>query len=178
MLYTLLFPALRDIALEAAGTSLEALLSTVGVGVDWALVNQPVVDWARDYTLQLSTSLTDVSNKFVTDEITAWMESGQPIGALIDSLAPMFGPTRADMIATTEVTRAYAEGNTATWKASGVVTARRWMTAEDELVCPICGDLDGEEAGFDEQFGNEYDGPPAHPRCRCYIQPVVRESND
>ncbi len=38
----------------------------------------------------------------------------------------------------------------------------RWETAEDELVCPECGPLDGESWPLGE--GPE---PPLHNHCRC-----------
>jgi len=50
-----------------------------------------------------------------------------------------------------------------------------WGTAEDEVVCPICGGLNGQVVGLDQPFnldGDEYDFP-AHPRCRCDQLPVV-----
>jgi hypothetical protein len=43
-----------------------------------------------------------------------------------------------------------------------------WMTEQDDLVCPICEPMDGEEIDLGS-------GPPAHPGCRCYSKPVVSE---
>ena len=43
-----------------------------------------------------------------------------------------------------------------------------WITANDAAVCPICGPLHQREyADWAERFP---DGPPAHPRCRCYLE--------
>lgn len=42
-----------------------------------------------------------------------------------------------------------------------------WQTAEDERVCPVCGPLhDARDARWASKFPN---GPPAHPRCRCWL---------
>jgi hypothetical protein len=79
------------------------------------------------------------------------------------------------MIAVTEVTRSYAEGNQIAWKESGVVEGKEWNTANDEIVarCPICWPLHGVVIPIGEEFDGGFDGPPAHPRCRCWITPVV-----
>ena len=47
------------------------------------------------------------------------------------------------------------------------------MTQEDALVCPICGPLHGKTK---ENWG-EFDGPPAHYMCRCFLEWVIRLSN-
>ncbi|HAW77441.1 MAG TPA: hypothetical protein DCW74_17115 [Alteromonas australica] len=49
-----------------------------------------------------------------------------------------------------------------------------WMTQEDALVCPICGPLHGKTK---ENWG-EFDGPPAHYMCRCFLEWVIRLSNE
>ncbi|CAK0767656.1 hypothetical protein CCP3SC1AL1_4240001 [Gammaproteobacteria bacterium] len=179
-LYRVLFPLVRNAAVAGAGGALEGL-DAMGVGVDWGLVNQAVAAWARGYTYDLVRQINGTTRKFLQGEIPAWVESGDPLEALIETLKPMFGKVRAEMIAATEVTRAFAEGNLATWRVSGVVKGKRWYTAEDELVCPICGPLAGMEVGLDENgFTTEEGGegltaPPAHVNCRCWLQPVVGE---
>ncbi len=60
------------------------------------------------------------------------------------------------------------------WVSAQAKTKRRiqWHTAEDELVCPICGPLDGRIVDAGESFGVDGEGEPiynepAHPNCRC-----------
>ena len=84
-----------------------------------------------------------------------------------------YSEERARQLAVTEVTRAFAEGNMAAWRAAGVIEKRRWNTNNDELVCPVCGPLAGQVRGLDDEFGDGIPLPPAHPRCRCWITPVV-----
>jgi hypothetical protein len=111
-------------------------------------------------------------------------------------LQPIFGATRAEAIAATEVTRVVAAGNETLWQSTGVVSGKRWMTARDERVCPICGPLHGRltelNRGFEftpddlannEELRKALRGataitilrPPAHVRCRCWEQPFVSE---
>jgi hypothetical protein len=51
----------------------------------------------------------------------------------------------------------------------------KWCTGEDDLVCPVCSELDGKVVGTGEVFAPDIDIPPAHVNCRCWIQPVVSE---
>jgi SPP1 gp7 family putative phage head morphogenesis protein len=178
-LFNVLYPLLRRTILDAAKAALEDLLE-MGVGIEWDLVNTQVVRWIHDYVTDLSSGITSTSSRYVQEAVADWIGSGQHLDELVDILQPMFGEVRARMIATTEVTRAYSEGNQATWRASGVVDGKRWNTAVDELVCPICEPLDGMEIGLEEDgFTTEagdigLTGPPAHPSCRCWLSPVVK----
>ncbi len=86
-----------------------------------------------------------------------------------------FSPARAEMAAITEVTRAISAaefgiaGYLATIDDPGLRKLLRpvWYTKDDELVCPVCGPLHGLGK---EEWGKVFPlGPPAHPRCRCWL---------
>lgn len=179
-LLELLFPLLTGAALAGAEEALEELLE-MGMGVDWGLVNTRAVEWARRFAALLAADITETTRAFVGEAIAQWMESGERLEVLIEVLEPMFGRVRAEMIGVTETTRSWAEGNLATWRESGVVKGKRWETANDELVCPICEPLNGMVVGLDENgFTTEEGGmgltaPPAHVRCRCGLAPVVEK---
>lgn len=82
---------------------------------------------------------------------------------------------RAQMIAETETAKAYTQGYrgyVAQQVQNGALRpgVMVWDTAQDEAVCPVCGALNGQESDAKFTFrlnGKTYDGPPAHPRCRC-----------
>ena len=75
---------------------------------------------------------------------------------------------RAEVIATTEVTRAYSAATNETQallNETGLQMERVWNTQNDELVCPICGPLNQQPESV---WAGEFpEGPPAHPNCRC-----------
>lgn len=158
-------------------------LERIGLGIDWALVNEAAREWVlgtegiSGYLQELYDQIQESSRRALRQEIAAWIESGEALPDLVKRLEPTFGKKRAELIASTEVTRAYAEGNTRAWQASGLVTLREWRTANDERVCPVCGPLHKKRAGFDEPFEGGPESPPAHPRCRCWLVPVVEVSN-
>jgi SPP1 gp7 family putative phage head morphogenesis protein len=163
-----LFQTLLPFVLAAATDGATNAIDQIGIDVDMTLVNTDVVAWARQYTFDLVNGITETSKTFLQQAIATWAESGQALPALIEQLSSTFGNMRAEMIAVTEVTRAYAAGNQIAWQESGVVEGMRWQTARDELVCEICAPLHGEVLALDSE-----DIPPAHVRCRCWVQPVV-----
>jgi SPP1 gp7 family putative phage head morphogenesis protein len=171
-LIKVMLPLITNAALKGAETALTGLQDEFGLGVDWALVNEQVRKWAQGYTYSLVHGITGTSRDLLQSAVSEWISTGQPLEELVATLEPMFGTVRAEMIAVTEVTRCFAEGNMETWRSSGVVGKMRWQTAQDELVCPICEPLAGEEADLGQGFA-EFGNPPAHVNCRCWIQPVV-----
>jgi len=82
---------------------------------------------------------------------------------------------RAKMIAVTELNRGYIEAQEISIKSAvkdGLMSgniAKVWETAEDELVCDVCGPMDGESVPLSEDFDIEGGKPPAHPWCRCTV---------
>ncbi len=168
-------------ALGAVGAQAGADALASAIAVDWTLANQDVARWARRYAALLAGNINTTTWEALKDELAEWAMSQETYDQLVQRFEAVLGDAkRADLIASTEATRAYAQGNRIMWQKVqdeyGVEIQRQWLTAADELVCPICGALAGTLADLDEPFeanGAEYDGPPAHPRCRCDVAPVV-----
>ena len=88
-----------------------------------------------------------------------------------------FGQSRAASIATTEMTRAFAEGEQMVYESAGI-RKWRWNTNRDAIVCPICAPLNGKVVVIGEPFGDNKGNPiikppDSHPNCRCWVSPVV-----
>ena len=130
-----------------------------------------VLEFAASYRFEWIKGITDTTRRQVTKAVVSWIRSGSPLSSLETVLTPLFGEERARRIAVTEVTRLFAIGNQLAWETTGFVNKMKWMTARDELVCPICKPLDGTFIGI----GDINALPPAHVNCRCWIQPVVDE---
>jgi hypothetical protein len=147
--------------LEAA----QRLMSESPVGVDWSLVNEAASNWSRNYGSQLIKDISATSQRATQEAVANYYEQGWTIGDLRKKLGSIYGPVRAEMIAVTEVTRAAAEGErgmVAELRNQGIEMVPVWQTNNDELVCPICGPKHNKPIE-----DNEY--PPAHPRCRCWV---------
>lgn len=145
----------------------QAQMELGSVDVDWGLVNRDAVAWARGYAGELIRGLNTTTRDALRQEIARWVESGEPLDALARRLQPTFGEMRGRVIAETEVTRAFAQGQIAAFGRVGV-TRWRWNTAADERVCDVCQPRDGlvYEVGKGEE-------PPAHVRCRCWVSAEV-----
>ena len=181
--------AVQDAADLGVSVAIDTL-GNVGFGMDYTLVNTAAREWAERYTDDILAQMANTTQRGVGQAIGRWVNNGEPLESLIDDLTPMFGRQRAESIAATEVTRAFAEGNRITYQESGVVLRWEWRTAQDEIVCPICGTLNGKALGLESS--NDWrgylpdeiirmakkpiNGPPAHPNCRCWAVPVVEEA--
>lgn len=86
---------------------------------------------------------------------------------------------RAFAIARNESFIAVAQGRQMYWDqlvARGILdpaTLRKWITAEDEFVCPICRPMHNQIRGLNESFAKGTGGTtktaPAHVTCRCSV---------
>lgn len=183
---------LQAAALAGAGFGREQIEREVfGVkgifGIDWDLANNAAAQWALNFVgnligvgdlvapgapESLIKQIMDTTRDRVRREVSEFVTNSETMTDLRRRLESVFSPQRAEMIAATEVTRAFAEGNMASWREAGVVERRRWNTANDEIVCPICGPLHNMVVALGESFDG-IASPPAHPRCRCWITPEV-----
>jgi len=165
-LYGIILSALTDATINA----LMARASDVGIGVDYDKVVTDASAWAREYAGQLIKQIDDTQRQHVR-EVVAQVANGEIDGAQAkELLAPMFGDVRAQTIAVTELTRAESQAHemyVAELNERGVEINERWLTAEDEKVCDICGPLDHTLRDvWQAAVGGP---PPAHPNCRCQV---------
>ncbi len=147
----------------------------------WELANIAAAEWAQQHAAQLVQELNTTTARRLQRIVASAIEDGSTMGELTSAIrqSGIFGESRARMIAVTELTTSFAQGNMIAWKQSGVVEKKEWRTNNDEIVrrCPICWPLHEKQAKLNEPFkhpnGNEYDAPSAHPNDRCWIVPVV-----
>lgn len=152
----------------------------IGLGFDWTLAHADARDFANQYTGELITRINDTTRRHVQQAVAQWITNGDPLPVLVNQLAATFGRDRAELIASTEVTKAYAEGTLTGYKAAGYGDTRpsevppkhprcrcwvalhinddgsayhTWYTANDELVCPLCGPLHQSNQGVARASG-------------------------
>ena len=81
---------------------------------------------------------------------------------------------RAEMIARTEILRAYTESTLQefrNWAVEEVYVLAEFHTTGDDRVCEKCQSLEGKVYSLDEASGII----PVHPMCRCIFLPHVKE---
>lgn len=106
------------------------------------------------------------------------VEQGMPPAKALErqaTYAARMHRRRAGTIAQTEIAHAYNHGMDATvreYAAQGLLPkmVKRWLTARNERVCPVCGSIHGEIIPMDDAFSIGKDLPPAHPNCQCKVQ--------
>lgn len=161
------------IAALAAGMDggIEALPPNIQPLVNPVRFNEAAAKWAREYRYTYIRDMTETTRKQTQVIMDEWVRSGASLDALEVQLSGIFGEARAARIAATEVTRAFSQGNMAAWESTGFVNSMVWMTSQDERVCPICAEREGEHMGVDDIDA----APPnsSHPGCRCWLQPEV-----
>jgi SPP1 gp7 family putative phage head morphogenesis protein len=132
-----------------------------------------VITYANDYRNQWLSYITNTSRKAVQEAVTKWLQSNESFDSLVTMLENTFSDVRAARIAATEVTRLRAKANSVAWEQSGVVKQFRWSTANDDLVCEICGPREGQLFPLNQMALML----PAHVNCRCVGMPVVDEES-
>ena len=156
---------------------------TVLIGLDYTIPNQKAADWAKKYAFELVKGIDETTQDVLERAISGFVEeSGVTLGDIIDTLSPYFGDVRAGMIATTETTRAFAQGQLEAGKEMqdefpDVQVFKRWYTNNDDRVCDICGPLEGQEIPMNDEFEGGISDPPAHVNCRCWTDYSTRVSD-
>lgn len=172
-LYDVLSRALQDGVDLGVSAAVQGLEST-GFGFDYTLANEAARQFAIEHTGKLITRITDTTERGVRNNVARWIENGEPLEALSHDLQVYFGRARAESVAITEVTAAYAQGNLITWQESGVVAEVEWRTSADEIAgkCKICKPRHKQRAPLSKP---EIDGIgiPGHVRCRCWWAAVL-----
>jgi len=158
-------PEIERLARESAS----GIIERQGVGVDWTLAAERASDWAAEYAGGLVRNIADTTQRVIQKQVARYIEEpGRTIGDLRRALEPYFGRQRAEAIAVTEVTRAFAEGERLVAQeaqAQGMRLEPVWHTNRDSLVCNVCAPNDGKR----QSEGWTVGWPPAHPRCRCWV---------
>jgi len=164
--------------MAALGDQPQALLqegvqqaSDLGLAVGFDVVNQQVLDLSATYTDQWWEQLSGTTRRGMRRAVQTHIDEGTPLKTLVKDLEPLFGKKRAKLIAATEVTRLYTEGNRVAFEDSGAVDQVKWQTVKDAVVDPDCEALQGQQW----PLGQNPVSPPLHPNCRCWLAPVVDE---
>jgi len=155
-------PILVDTYIDAAMD----LSDGIGIGIDWGLANNTAANWASRNLSDLLQKMFQTTYEGVNSTVPRFYTEQWTIGDLTRRLERWHSPRRAELIATTETTRAVVEGERAAvaqmTAETGIELIPVWLTNNDERVCPYCGPRH-KKSITDGIF------PPAHPRCRCMV---------
>jgi len=170
---TRLADAIESVLITVVMASADAFAGTISYGLpdDFATVAGA---WARQHAIDITGKMTEVTARIIRQHVGDYFDRGLTLAELERRLqaSGMFGAQRANVIATTEVTRAAAQGEKeiadTIYRNNHLRLIPYWLTNRDEYVCPICRPLDGLEIRPDNETHGMF--PPAHPRCRCSVR--------
>lgn len=162
-LLAVLLPVIQDAAIAAVLA--EAARLPVGFEFDSTLANAEAAQWARQHTDELLAQLGTTTERGVGAVVANWIEGGGTLADLESALRPILDGAdperdRADLVGTTEATRAFAHGDNLVYQAAGLpalgfnppghprcrcltrpvrlasgVWVIVWTTRRDEMVC-------------------------------------------
>lgn len=142
--------------------------------------NERALDWIKKHAAETVDGIRETTRDSIKDLMTEAFAGDFDVDELTDRIDDLIGdPERADLIARTETIAASVNGQQEAWDQAvddGLLTGDEnqvWIVTPDDRLCEICEPLDGVEAPlggvFESPDGDQYDGPPAHPRCRCAV---------
>lgn len=124
---------------------------------------RPDIDWLlaflgsyNETTLYIYSNEIDRKREYTTEAINSSAEKTVEFRRGLVKWSA-FTAEYADQIADEAMLKAYRDGG---------VEKVRWVTEDDNKVCPECRDLDGEVFPIDEA------PPKAHWHCRCWYEPA------
>jgi len=120
-----------------------AALAEPQMGINWGLVNRSAVDWEEQHAGELVRQIEPVTRAGLQQVVSEWALSGESLPVLAEKIRALsdpatgtvFSPQRARMIAQTESTNAFAQGNILSWVAAGVAPAAFWPAAHPNCRC-------------------------------------------
>ena len=172
-------------------------LASLGIDIAFDVHNPEVTKWLEEYTPMFSKRLEEVNIEKLRKELIEGLEKGENIRKLSERVNKTYdnwNKVRSKDISQNQVLRASNQANLESYKQSGVVHKKEWITHFTDGTCFWCGSLDGETVALEKNFYDlgdtvemEVDGkterlyvdyenierPPLHNRCRCAIGPWV-----
>jgi hypothetical protein len=176
-------------------TGASAGLAKVGQQVEDALsvIPERAIDFLSKYNVRLANQVTDTILEDIKLNLASALQDGSTPAERNAAVAEALGSNSGfigERIARTESTRAYVQGNIEAWRTVGA--KKKWLLSADP--CPICSQLAEKFNGVYEldtpflskgdtlklpdgkEWKSDYEdlvGPPAHPYCRCDLEPVL-----
>jgi SPP1 gp7 family putative phage head morphogenesis protein len=143
--------------------------------INFSTKNISLAGWALDQIGSTYPGLTDEQKGRLRQAISIFIQTPEfTIGHVMKSLSADFDEQTAELVAITEITRAYGykaqkDGESRRSQFPDVPVEKTWFTNNDDRVCPICRGLHGKTVDIDQSFSEGVFLPPAHAGCRCWM---------
>lgn len=121
-------PMLEEVAKMGVANAIKnELAEGADIQISWSLANQQAREWAQAHSAQLVKQISAGTQQSLQKRLADWVAQGGTVGGLAQEIAKIededgshpFSASRAQLIAQTESTNAYAAGNVAGWTGRG-----------------------------------------------------------
>lgn len=152
-------------------------LDNLGIKGTFVMENKAVIKYFEDHNKLLIEGIDETSREWIADKLRTGKEQmlmPREIAETMRNEAKAISAMRAELITLTETANALSVTQKETALQNGI-KEQVWRTSIDERVCPTCLPLDGAKVAIGNLYAGIYNHPPAHPRCRCYLEDVIPE---
>lgn len=161
-----------------------------------------VENFIRKDSLKYIKAIQQTTADLIKEALSSSLANGDGIPVIKDKISQIYLEAttyRAETIARSEVMRATNFAALESYRQSGVVKRKRWITSFDERTCAWCPQFNGKIIELDKDWakigdviqgtnasGNlvslkvgidDVGSPPLHPNCRCVLAPVIESAN-
>ena len=187
----LYMPVLSELVKDQSSEAFDLL------GIDDVLdfKNPAVEGYLKTRIYKFGFDMTKHTNEKLGKALAQGVNEGEGIPEIRNRVSDLFkdmSKYRSIRIARTEITRATSFSHEQSYKESGVVDKKEWLTAKDERTCKFCRPMDGKTVKLGGKFfkqgssmtdtdGNKLEFsyedivyPPLHANCRCTLIPVIK----
>lgn len=193
-----LFASLLDgITLEIIKDQSELAYRFIGLDNKLTIANEAVKAFITKQVAKIIKDATKDTNDRLASAISRGLEEQESVPQIRKRVGELFDDMkkyRSERIARTETLRASNFAATESYRESGLVRKKRWLTALDDRTCEWCGPLNGKIVGLDDNYfdkGDTFRGrdggvldldygatehPPLHVNCRCTVIPIIQRS--
>lgn len=174
-------PVLRDILGEAGQEALDDL----GVGIRFDLFDPNVINALEKQVQRFAQEVNETTWTKLKDSLGEGYKAGESVDKMADRVKDVMGDrirSSSETIARTESNITHSTSDLMSWKQSGVVGGKRWLSALDDRTRSSHVDAHGQVVKLDDEFnvgGNRMQAPgiggPASEvvNCRCTMTAVI-----
>ncbi len=190
--YVTLKPILKETLMDIG----EFVSNEIGSDVEFT-ENKAIREYLDKNTIRFSKDVNVKTNEALRKTLAEGIIAKESINKLTKRVENVFAQAkgyRAQRIARTETARTANFATVESYRQSGVVAGKQWLTAFDERTCEWCVPMNGKIVSLEEDFfkkGDVFVGrdggklpldytnvgyPPLHVNCRCTLVSILVET--
>lgn len=171
---------LADFLIKAGREGGQAFYDKTGITGSFLMKNPELISYLEDHSNLILDSVDETTKEWIASKLQGGRDRLLSPAEIVNEIleeTDAFTRVRAETIVLTETANAMMVVEIKVAEEYGIKEII-WRTSIDDRVCEICLPLEGSKTNIGKAFPDGYFHPPAHPRCRCFIEEVIpREWN-